>query len=74
MDANFAAWMINGGRDPMDGTDRERIHRQAIYEARAASRAEAIQPTGLVGRVAANVRAALRPDASARIDPACCPA
>jgi hypothetical protein len=74
MDANLAAWMINGGRDPMEGSDRDRFHRQAIYEARAAARAEAIEPTGLVGRVTASIRAILRPDAPARIDPACCPA
>jgi len=74
MDANFAAWMINGGRDPLEGTDRERFHRQAIYEARAASRAETVEPTGLVSRVTASIRAALRPDAPARIDPVCCPA
>jgi len=74
MHSNFAAWMINGGRDAMESSDRDRFHRQAIHEARAAARAASGEPTGLVGRFLASVRATLRPDSQSQIDPACCPA
>jgi hypothetical protein len=67
---NLAAWMIGGGRHTVDPVEaRNAIHLRAL----AASLAEEPRRPGLVGRLAAATRAALRPEPAA-IEPACCPA
>ena len=71
MDSNIAAWMINGGRDPFDGTsERDRIHLQALREAQANRVDAGPAREGLLERL----RLALRPTPDRAIDPACCPA
>lgn len=67
----FATWMINGGRDPMETpSDRDLVHRRALREARA----EAGQPTGVWGRLAATVRSTFRTGSTIQSDAACCAA
>jgi hypothetical protein len=67
---NFAAWMMNGGRDPFDERDeRELLHRRALREARANATS-----TSLIGRFTSSIRTAFRADAPARPDAACCAA
>ena len=65
-DANFAAWMIHGGRPVADPAEvRDRTHRQAIAAAR-------IRAPRLIGRLAASI-AAVRPAAKS-VEADCCAA
>ena len=66
---NFAAWMINGGRDPMERLDdRDLLHRRALREARSTA-----TRTSLVGRLSASIRSTFRSETT-RSDALCCTA
>ena len=68
---NFATWMMNGGRDPMERpSERDLLHRRALRDARAA----AGDGTSLLGRLAASVRSSFRSGATIQSDAACCAA
>ena len=70
---NFATWMINGGRDPMEvPSERDLFHRRALRDARGA--AGAGEPTSVFGRLAASVRSTFRTGTTIPSDAACCAA
>jgi hypothetical protein len=69
---NFATWMMNGGRDPLEvPSERDLFHRRALRDARAAA---GDGRTSAFARLAASVRSSFRTEATIASDAACCAA
>ena len=69
---NFATWMMNGGRDPMEvPSERDLLHRRALRDARADA---GDGRTSMLGRLAASVRSTFRTATTIQSDAACCAA
>jgi hypothetical protein len=69
-DRNFVAWMIAGGRPPVDpSVARNLAHRRALAE----TTQDTDRGPGLIGRLAAAALAGVRP-APVPIAATCCPA
>ncbi|HET9519510.1 MAG TPA: hypothetical protein VFO73_00525 [Candidatus Limnocylindrales bacterium] len=69
---NFATWMMNGGRDPMETpSERDLFHRRALRDARAAA---GDGRTSVLARLAASLRSSFRTEDTIPSDAACCAA